>query len=127
MMMERQDRLQRHLDDLTEDEGFLGSAIVSRDGIPVLSSFAPQLDQRAFSILVQGAMVATLMGSAEEGIAELDGGDVRDVVVDADELRIVVTGVSEDLLLVVVGTSDVPHAETLTPVRAALEALQETA
>lgn len=124
-MMERQDRLQQRLDGLTKDESFLGSAIVSRDGIPVLSSFAPELDQRAFSILVEGAMVATLMGSAEEGMAELGGGDVRHVIVDGGELRIVVTGISDDLLFVAVGTADVPHEATIGPVQETLDALRE--
>lgn len=124
-MLERQDRMQRHLDDLIHDDAFLGSAVVSRDGIPVLSSFAPELDQRAFSILVGGAMVATLMGSAEEGMAELEGGSVRHVTVDADELRLVVKGISDDLLFVAVTETARPLGETLEQVDGALETLQE--
>lgn len=126
-MLERQDRLQRRLDDLIEDDRFLGSAIVSRDGIPVLSSFADELNHRAFSILVEGAMVATLMGAAEEGMAELEGGELEHTTVAADELRLTVAGLSEDLLFVVVSAAGDPLEETLASLRETLAEIEEGA
>lgn len=64
-----QERFQDRLDEIVSEEQLVGAAVVSRDGIPVLSSFTPDLEQRAFSILVEGAMVAVLMGRPRKGLA----------------------------------------------------------
>lgn len=123
-MLEHQDDLQGHLDDLVDHGRSLGAAIVSRDGIPILSSFARELNHRAFSILVEGAMVATLVGAAEEGMAELGGGEIEHVTVEADELRLTVAGLSEDLLFVLVADAHQAAEETLATLREALASIE---
>ncbi|MDX1611891.1 MAG: roadblock/LC7 domain-containing protein [Candidatus Thermoplasmatota archaeon] len=95
--------MEQELDQLLSGkEGILGMALVSRDGIPVLSRFTRQFDQKAFSILVESAMVATLAGAAEEAMEELEGGSVKRVIVEAGEVRLVVAPASADLLLLAV-------------------------
>lgn len=111
-MGNRQQQIEQRLESiLDEREGLLGMALVSRDGIPVLSRFTRQFDQKAFSILVESAMVATLTGAAEEAMDELEGGPVRRVSVETDELRMVVVGANADLLLVAMSEDSMPVSE----------------
>lgn len=111
-MGNRQEQIEQTIERfLDQREGLLGMALVSRDGIPVLSRFTRRFDQKTFSILVESAMVATLTGAAEEAMAELEGGEVRRVSVETDELRMTVIGASGDLLLVTMTEADMPAAE----------------
>ncbi len=111
-MGNRQQQIEQRLESiLDEREGLLGMALVSRDGIPVLSRFTRQFDQQAFSILVESAMVATLTGAAEDAMDELEGGPVRRVSVETDELRMVVVGANADLLLVAMTEHSMPVTE----------------
>lgn len=100
-----EDSLEHALD---EQQGLVGMALVSRDGIPVLSRFTRTFDQRTFSILVESAMVATLAGSAEEAITELEGGRVERVIVEAEDLLLIVVEADEDLLLVAIAEPNAP-------------------
>lgn len=129
-MMGSQERFQDRLDEIVSEEQLVGAAVVSRDGIPVLSSFTPDLEQRAFSILVEGAMAAALMGSGEEGHGELGDEEVEHVTVEGNRLRMTVTDVSQDLLFVGIGSTDSDLESALDPaVQAAdsLRALEEAA
>lgn len=92
--------LENELDQLVDVEGVLGAALVSRDGIPILSKFTRHFDQMAFSILVEGAMAATLVGSAEEALAEVEGGAMRRTIVESERVRLVLQGTADDLILV---------------------------
>ena len=126
-MRKERERLEAALDGLLELEHVEGAALVSRDGIPVLSRLSRRLDQMAFSILVEGAMVATLVGSAEEALSEIEGGDVERTIVESRSTRLVVQGVGKDLLLLVLGTADLDPAtldDTAAALRNAPEASQ---
>lgn len=123
-MMGSQERFQDRLDEIVSDEQLVGAAVVSRDGIPVLSSFTPDLEQRAFSILVEGAMVAALMGSAEEGLGELGDDEVQHVTVEGGQLRMTVTDISEDLLFVGLGSTEDDLERTLDPALEAADSLR---
>ncbi len=125
-MGNRQQQIERTIEGfLDEREGLLGMALVSRDGIPVLSRFSRQFDQKAFSILVESAMVATLTGAAEEAMDELEGGPVRRVSVETDELRMTVVGANADLLLVAMTDVDMPVAELNDLLETALKSVGE--
>lgn len=129
-MLGSQERFQDRLDEIVSEEQLIGASVVSRDGIPVLSSFTPDLEQRAFSILVEGAMVAALMGSAEEGLGELGDDEVQHVTVEGGRLRMTVIDISEDLLFVGIGSADSDLESTLDPALQAadsLRALEESA
>lgn len=126
-MMEQQERLQKTLDGLVAEDGVLGSALVSRDGIPVLSSFSQRLDQRTFSILVEGAMVATLMGAAEEAMEELEAGEIEHITIETAEFRMIILGASPDLLFLAITDASIPLQEVLAPLTAAVTAFNEAA
>ncbi len=126
-MMEQQERLQKTLDGLVTEDGLLGSALVSRDGIPVLSSFSQRLDQRTFSILVEGAMVATLMGAAEEAMEELEAGEIEHISIESAEFRMIILGASRDLLFLAITDTSVPLQQVLAPLTDAITAFNEAA
>lgn len=120
-----QDHLQIALDDLIGHAGIIGAALVSRDGIPVGSAFTPQLEEMPFSILVEGAMTATLMGAAEVAMQEVEAGETRRVIVETDAFKMVLVGAEEDLLLVVLTEADKPLKEVLDRVEAAVTRIGE--
>lgn len=126
-MMEQQERLQKTLDGLVTEDDLLGAALVSRDGIPVLSSFSQRLDQRTFSILVEGAMVATLMGAAEEAMEELEAGEIEHITIETAEFRMIILGASSDLLCLAITDTSIPLQEALAPLTAAITAFNEAA
>lgn len=116
---DRQARLEATLDALIGTKGFLGAALVSRDGIPVVSRFTPSFSQVTFSLLVQGAMVATLMGAAEVAVKESEGGRTRRVLVESERIAMVVVGATEGLLLVAIAEASLPLTALLPPIEQA--------
>lgn len=123
-MIEEQEKLQQQLDALVERDGIEGCGLVSRDGIPVLSSFSPAFDQRVFSILVEGAMVASLMGAAEEAMEELDAGEVDHVIVNTESLRLIVMGATDELVLLAITGPKLALEEILEPLTDTLDRIQ---
>lgn len=121
-----QEQLQETLDALTAEEGVLGSALISRDGIPVASAFSPTLEEMPFSILVEGAMTATLMGAAEVAMEEVDAGRTHHVTVETDKVRMVLMGAPEDLILVTLAEVDHPLAKVLERAGRSVEEIDET-
>lgn len=89
-----------------DQEPVLGAALVSRDGIPVVSAFDDEIADRPFSLLVESAMTATLFAAAEVAMDELDAGQARNVTVETDEARMTLVTAAEDLLLVVLSSVD---------------------
>lgn len=124
-MIEEQEKLQELLDNLVKEEDIEGCGLVSRDGIPILSSFSPAFDQRVFSILVQGAMVATLMGAAEEAMEELDSGDIDHVTVETASLRLVSIGATEELVFLAITDPNVSLEDSIEVLTEALDAMKD--
>lgn len=124
-MGEIQEALQATLDDLIQADGILGSALISRDGIPVCSAFTSKLEDMPFSILVEGAMTATLMGAAEVAMEEVEAGRTERVVVETDRVRMVLVGAEGDLLLVTLTGADEPIDKALDRIRRSVDLVGE--
>lgn len=124
-MGEIQDRLQETIDGLIGHDGIIGAALVSRDGIPVGSAFTPALEEMPFSILVEGAMTATLMGAAEVAMQEVEAGQTRRVIVETDEFKMVLVGAGDDLLLVTLAEAARPLEGVLSRVEEAVGSVGE--
>lgn len=107
-MGKTRERIQAEVDALVEQEPVLGAALVSRDGIPVVSAFDDEIADRPFSLLVESAMTATLFAAAEVAMEELEAGRARHVTVETDEARMTLVAAAEDLLLVVLSSVDAP-------------------
>lgn len=114
--MDRQQRLDAALQELTKEPGVSGAAIVSRDGLLVRASGRLSLSRETFS-----AMAATAMGAAEIAISELDGGKPRHMSLVTDRMRLVAVGATRDLLLVVVAQLDASEARLAPRIEAAAQ------
>lgn len=112
--MDRQQRLERLLADLTAQEGVLGAALVSRDGLCVRAAGTLNLNRETFS-----AMSATAMGAADIALGDVDGGRARTFVASTERSRIVVVGATRELLLVAYARSDAPLDRLLPTMEAA--------
>lgn len=107
-MMDRQQRLEALLHEFAKEPGVLGVALVSRDGLAVRATGKLALSRETFS-----AMAATAMGAGEIAVAELDGGKTHHLIVVTDRLKLIVLGVTRDLLLVACTQADSPHERLL--------------
>lgn len=114
--MDRQQRLDAIFAELAKEPGVLGVALVSRDGLPIRATGRLALSRETFS-----AMVATAMGAAEIALSELDGGKTQHLVAVTDRVKLVVLGVSRELLLVVSAQADAPHERLLPRLDAAAQ------
>lgn len=103
--MDRQQRLERVLAEVSAHEGVLGAAIVSRDGLCVKAAGRLNLDRETFS-----AMSATVMGAAEIALGDVEGGRARSVVATTDHAKMVVVGATRELLLIAYARADAQDA-----------------
>lgn len=103
--MDRQKRLEDALADVSAQDGVLGAAIVSRDGLCVKSMGRLNLDRETFS-----AMSATVMGAAEIALGDVEGGRARSVVAATDKAKMVVVGATPELLLIAYARADAQDA-----------------
>lgn len=79
---------------LAGSEGMLGTCLVSRDGLPVLSDWPHPADLDTIA-----AMGAALMGAAETSLMEFGDKQLETVLVVSQDMRLVILGVDEELLL----------------------------
>lgn len=96
-MDDRQQKVKQRLDELAAQPGIVGAALVSRDGLPVLDASKRPINTETFS-----AMSATVMGAAEAALSELAENRVVRIVADADRMRLVLVGVTDEFLLVTI-------------------------
>lgn len=112
--MDRRERLDGVLGGLTAQEGVLGAALVSRDGLCVRAAGALNLDRETFS-----AMSATVMGAAEIALSDVQGGRARSVVARTDAAKMVVVGATSELLLIAYARGDADDAALVTRLESA--------
>jgi predicted regulator of Ras-like GTPase activity (Roadblock/LC7/MglB family) len=79
---------------LSSRDGVLGSCLISRDGLPVLSEWANAADLDTIA-----AMGAALMGAAETSLLEFGERELETVLIVSQNMRLVIIGVDEELLL----------------------------
>ena len=96
MAQTKQEMLNEVLQDLDRMTGIEGSAIVSRDGLVIVSHLPTRVGREAFS-----AMSATMLGAAETAMMELARDPPERVLVETKTTRMVITGASSETLLVV--------------------------
>ena len=114
--MDRERRLEQLFAELGKEPGVLGLALVSRDGLCVRATGRLALSRETFS-----AMAATAMGAAEIAISELDGGRSTHLVTVTDRLKLIVMGVTRDLLLVACTQADAAHDRLLPRLESAAQ------
>ncbi|MGM0510459.1 MAG: roadblock/LC7 domain-containing protein [Thermoplasmatota archaeon] len=77
-----------------KQEGILGSAVISRDGIVLNSDLPPSTHEETFAI-----MCATIVGAANTANKELDRSSPEKVIIDAKEGRILIVSAGRNKIL----------------------------
>lgn len=88
---------------LVEHEGVMGACLVSRDGLPALSEWPHPADLDTIA-----AMGAALMGAAETSLLEFGDRNLETVLVVSHDMRLVIIGVDEELLLLAAMDRSIP-------------------
>ena len=97
----KKERLSQALDALTATGGVEGAAIVTHDGLLVLSKLVSDVDGETFA-----AMSAAMTGAAETAVAELGKGDVERVIVESRKVKLVSAGAGGETIVVVLARPD---------------------
>src|SRR5207248_1203848 len=101
-MPERLDRMRQVLGVLVDDgKTHLGAAVVTRDGLPVLSLATRPVSDDSF-----GAMTAALLGAAEAALQEWAQDRPQVAVIQGGQLDLMVCGLDEEFILAVVTPKD---------------------
>ena len=95
MAGDTQQRLKDALERLSKQPGFIGATLITRDGLPVFNYCG-----RVPSPETYGAMSAAMLASAETALSEVGNVGVRRAIVETEEYRMIVVGVSDEHLLV---------------------------
>lgn len=96
-MVAAQETLSSLLQKFNATHSVHGSAVVTRDGLPMVSALPAGVNRETFA-----AMAATMMGAAETAASEVEPTTATRVVAEFANLRLVAVGAGPDLLFVTV-------------------------
>jgi uncharacterized protein len=91
------------LKELKSVGGIESSAVVTRDGLLVASDTSADVDAETFA-----AMSASMAGSAETAISEVNGGTATRIIVEAENSKLITLGAGSKVLLVALTKQQVP-------------------
>ncbi|MBU2559808.1 roadblock/LC7 domain-containing protein, partial [archaeon] len=94
-MTTTKEMFEKILNDLRATGDVEASAIVSRDGLLMASNISTNVQADTFA-----AMAAIMSSAAETAITELGKGKVDRVIAESKEIKIITSGASENVLLV---------------------------
>ncbi|HDR73460.1 MAG TPA: dynein regulation protein LC7 [Methanoculleus sp.] len=94
--------LKQILSEFLKLDGVSAAVVVGRDGFVIESVEAGEIDTEAL-----GAMASTGMGTSEAMGAELGKGDMHQMLVELEHGPILLSPLSEDELIAIVGDKDV--------------------
>ena len=83
------------LAEINSIDGIEASAVVSRDGLLVSANMPNGQDAETIA-----ALTATMMGAAETAISELNRGNISQIIVESDMVKIVCVDMGKRALLV---------------------------
>ncbi|MFW9946718.1 MAG: roadblock/LC7 domain-containing protein [Candidatus Odinarchaeota archaeon] len=84
----------KELDKLILVGGFIGIAIVNRNGLTILSNLPRNIDERKF-----GAMAATMFGAMETAISTFSD-KLINITVEFNDYQLIILGVDEEVIIV---------------------------
>ena len=88
-------KLEKILEELKSIGGITGSAVISKDGLAVASDISEK-DVDTFA-----AMSAAIEGAAETAVSELKQGELKQIIVDADEGKTITISTGDEAILVI--------------------------
>ena len=95
MVETKKERLDGILEELGQIGEIVGTAIISRDGLPIASNVGKK-DAETFA-----AMSAAMQGAAETAAAELDQGEVEQVIIETAKGKVISVGAGKKAILVI--------------------------
>jgi predicted regulator of Ras-like GTPase activity (Roadblock/LC7/MglB family) len=98
----KKDRLEKIIRGLKNIGDIVGSAVISTDGLPIASDFNQSIDEETFA-----AMSAAMHGAAETSVSELKQGNLRQIIIDADEGKMISIAAGDKALLVILTKRDI--------------------
>jgi predicted regulator of Ras-like GTPase activity (Roadblock/LC7/MglB family) len=88
------EKISKELDKLESVGGILGTAVVNRNGLTILTKLPRQIDERKF-----GAMAATMFGAIETATITLNS-KLLNLTVEFDDLQLVILADSSNMIIV---------------------------
>ena len=98
----KKEKLTKILEELDAIGDVVGSAVISTDGLCIASNIKEGTDVDIFA-----AMSAAMQGAAETAVSELKQGNLRQIIVDADEGKIITISAGENAILVILAKPDI--------------------
>lgn len=112
------EELESRLQSLAGDHGILGASVLGRDGIHTLGEW-----NRGVNVDTLSAMSAAIVGAAEAALLDMGADRLHRVQVFADDVRLHILGLDDELLLVVATEADVDAIGGLEDAAAGLRTL----
>lgn len=79
-----------------------GSSVISRDGLVIVSDLSKDVNEETFA-----AMSAAIEGAAETAVAELNQGNLNQIIIDANKGKIITISAGKKAILVILAKSDI--------------------
>ena len=98
----KKDRLIQILKGFRKMGDIIGSSIISADGLSIASDLGEEVDEDTFA-----AMSAAMHGAAETAVSELKQGELNQIIIDADNGKIITISAGEKAILVILANSDI--------------------
>lgn len=115
-MATRSDGLKKLLTDMTHLPDVSGAALISRDGIGALQELPAGAEHASFC-----AMAAAMLGAAEAALLQIGRGTPHRMIVDSSDSRLLVQGLTAELLLVVIAQPSTNLSSLEPSIRAVAE------
>lgn len=98
-MVAAQETLSNLLQSFNAEQQVRGSAVVTRDGLPLVSALPASVNRETFA-----AMTATMMGAAETAASEVQTTTASRIVAEFGHLSLVAVGAGPELLVITLAT-----------------------
>jgi predicted regulator of Ras-like GTPase activity (Roadblock/LC7/MglB family) len=89
----KEEELKKILDDFESTGNVIGSAVVRRDGLMIISSLPEEVNSKAVA-----AMAAAIVGTGETASKELSIGELNQVVVESVSGKLISVGAGSDAI-----------------------------
>ena len=98
----KKEQLTEILQNLRKIGDIQGSSVISRDGLVIASDLSKSTDEETFA-----AMSAAMQGAAETAVSELKQGALNQIIIDAQNGKIITISAGEKAILVILAKPDI--------------------
>ena len=98
----KKEKLTEILQSLRKIGDIQGSSVISRDGLTIASDLSKDVDEETFA-----AMSAAMQGAAETAVSELKQGNLNQIIIDAQNGKMITISAGEKAILVILAKPDI--------------------